>query len=598
MIRALLYLRLTSLKNGLLATIIRLRQPKYAAGAVAALAYIYFNIIRPIGRPWRMAAFGGAAAHQPSPALSAADATIIGAAILLAVLFGRLALALVSPPESPGLRFSEAEIAFLFPAPLTRIKLVHFSLLSSQLAILISSLVLAVLLNRWPYLGGNPITHAVGWWMILSTIRLQSTATGLVVARGNDGGNGARGRLIALAAIGLIIGVAALSLWRPVAPPGPEDLSGPLLLIQYVARLLDAGLMHWTLLPFTCVVAPFMAPDLRSFSLALGPAVLVITALYFWVVRLEVPFQEGSITLANERARFRAARRSGGDAGDGSAKSRPRRDPFRIASRGRPELAFLWKNLIAIQSWFSPKVFFGLVACAAALVAANLRAVHGPHTQAAFAMLVLLGAAMLAFYTLLAGPQLLRQDLRNDLVNADILKTYPLPGWQIILGEMLTPIAILSGLLWFALLVASWALGRLGNVAPWLGPVERATLTGCIAALVPPLCALQLFIPNAAALLFPGWFHTTRGRGGGIEVMGQRLIFAVGQLFAIVIALLPAMITAGLLIFATLWLIGVALSAVVATAAVLAIVLGEVWCGLWWLGGRFDQLDLSTELPP
>ena len=34
-------------------------------------------------------------------------------------------------------------------------------------------------------------------------------------------------------------------------------------------------------------------------------------------------------------------------------------------------------------------------------------------------------------------PQLLRQDLRSDLLNADLLKAYPLPGWQIVLGEVL-----------------------------------------------------------------------------------------------------------------------------------------------------------------
>jgi ABC-2 type transport system permease protein len=60
----------------------------------------------------------------------------------------RIAYAWIAPAEKPGLRFSEAEIAFLFPAPITRKALIHFRLLSSQLAILFTSALIAVFFNR------------------------------------------------------------------------------------------------------------------------------------------------------------------------------------------------------------------------------------------------------------------------------------------------------------------------------------------------------------------------------------------------------------------------------------------------------------------
>jgi hypothetical protein len=41
--------------------------------------------------------------------------------------------------------------------------------------------------------------------------------------------------------------------------------------------------------------------------------------------------------------------------------------------------------------------------------------------------------------------------------------------------------------------------------------------------------------------------------------------------------------------------IGPAAAAIIATLAALAIVLFEAACGLWWLGGRFEKLDLSTS---
>ena len=57
--------------------------------------------------------------------------------------------------------------------------------------------------------------------------------------------------------------------------------------------------------------------------------------------------------------------------------------------------------------------------------------------------------AILMAYSLLLGPQMLRLDFRHDLPMADILKTFPLRGWQIALGEILAPVAVLAGFQWF-----------------------------------------------------------------------------------------------------------------------------------------------------
>jgi len=55
-------------------------------------------------------------------------------------------------------------------------------------------------------------------------------------------------------------------------------------------------------------------------------------------------------------------------------------------------------------------------------------------SRGVLAAVVALVAAIFAGYTLLLGPRLARQDLRSDLPNSDILKTYPLAGWQILFG--------------------------------------------------------------------------------------------------------------------------------------------------------------------
>jgi hypothetical protein len=76
------------------------------------------------------------------------------------------------------------------------------------------------------------------------------------------------------------------------------------------------------------------------------------------------------------------------------------------------------------------------------------------------------------------------------------------------------------------------------------------------------------------------------------------MIFLFAQLLAMVAALLPAVGFAALLIFILQPLLGLPLAVLLAALAVVVIVIGEVWCGVWLLGQRFEKLDLSSELRP
>ena len=65
---------------------------------------------------------------------------------------------------------------------------------------------------------------------------------------------------------------------------------------------------------------------------------------------------------------------------------------------------------------------------------------------------------------------------------------------------------------------------------------------------------------------------------GGLDVMGQRLIFMAGQFICLLLALLPAV--------------------VLAVVLVLAVFIGEILLGVHWFGSRFERLDISAELRP
>jgi len=147
-------------------------------------------------------------------------------------------------------------------------------------------------------------------------------------------------------------------------------------------------------------------------------------------------------------------------------------------------------------------------------------------------------AAFLLVWSLFLGPQFLRQDFRQDLAVADVLKTYPLPGWQIVLGELLGPAVILTSIQW--LLAGAGAIFCSRTQLPLLAGWGSWALGLGIAVISPMLNLLTLQIPNAAVLLFPAWFQTGKEGPQGIEATGQRIIFMLGQLIVFLLALIPA----------------------------------------------------------
>jgi ABC-2 type transport system permease protein len=585
---ALLYLRLKSLQNLLWSRLRRLQQPKYLVGFIVGAGYFYlmvFRHVRPGGRP------SASLSHLPAvlPADLIPTVTALGALILLVIVL----LAWLVPDRQAGLAFSEAEIAFLFPAPVRRRTLIYYKLLNSQFAILVTAALITLVTGSWSFLGGNTLIHGIGWWVILATLNLHFMGSSFAMTRLLDRGVTPWRRRFAL--LGLIAGflvVTVVWLGRDLHAPQPADLVSVHTIAAYLNTLLGSGPLPWLLLPGKLVLGPFLASDARALVLALGPALLIFALHVVWVLRSEVSFEDASIARSEKRAAKVAAVREGNwRAARGALKARP--GPFRLAATGRPEVAFLWKNLLSTFPVFRPRTF-AYLACL--IVAAYQWLARDPAYRLALPVFAVV-AFVAAGYILFLGPQLARQDLRSDLANTDLLKTYPLHGWQVVLGQLLTPVAILTGALWLVLLTLLLAFhpARLD----WLTPALRLTIGAALVPILPVVCALQLLVPNAAALLFPAWVQTLRNRSErGLEMLGQRLIFVAGQLLVVGFALVPAALGALLLIFTTQWLIGLVAATALAGVAVLVILVAEVAGGLWWLGQRFERFDLSSELRP
>lgn len=598
MLSALVYLRLTSARNWFVARARRLRQPKYLIGALVGCAYFYVFFFRPMGsaggRGLRHAA--GAQAMQAAQGALAIDWQPAITAFAALGLMTILLFMWVVPAQRAALGFTEAEIAFLFPAPITRRALVHFRLLSSQFRSLLGGVVMMLFSNRWTILGGNAITHALGWWFIFSALNLHFSGANFTLTRLSDLGLGAwRRRMWMLLAAIVVVGATLARLPPEQRLPGLGNEFDLRPITAWIINLTNTAPLGWVLWPLKLVLAPFLALDPRAFLLALGPALAVIGLHYLWVVHTAVAFEEASVDYAQKRSARVAAWREGRQR-IGTAPAKGRAAPFRLANSGRPEIGFLWKNLLSTWEYFSVRVWLG---CAAAIAIGCVWLNTHPTWRG---LLPGIGgiAAFTGVYGLIIGPQFLRQDVRSDLANADILKSYPLAGWQIVLGELLTPVAILTGILWLALLTMLLAFHPLSANFAWLTLPVRIAAALALVVLMPALVALQMLVPNAAALLFPSWSQTARTHGGGPEVMGQRMIYFFAQLLTMAVALLPATGMAAGLLLVLVKLLGVweSLAVALAAVAVLVVLVAEVGCGVWWLGRRFERLDLSAELRP
>ena len=586
MIGALVYLQLTSLRNAMRARVQRLRQPKYFLAALVGAAYFYFFFFR------HVAARHNPLQGRPPLPIERVDWSGLLEPLGALVLLAAVVVAWILPNSRAALAFTEAEVAFLFPAPVTRRTLVYFKIIKSQLSILISSLILTLISNRWDFLGGSMWMHAVGWWLVFSTYNLHLIGASFARTRLLDFGVDVRRRRFVVVGALAIVGLGTW-LWacRKLPAPSEADLSSVESLIDYVNTVLASPPLVWLLLPFRLVIRPFLAGSLVHFVAVLWPALLLLMAHYLWVVRSDVAFEEASVALSQKRAERQAAIRAG--KWSVGAPIKIRREPFALTAKGAPSIAFLWKSLISAGPIYYPKnwLILGVV-----LVAGMFWLGHNPLYRPFLTGIGAFSGALIA-YGLFFGPVLSRRGTGQLLERFDLLKSYPVHGWQAVLGELLCPVTILCAFEWICLLLLALAIG-LSKPGGEMSPLVIGTGAASAALLMGPLVGLLFALNFAGILYFPAWLSASTQQGAGIEKVGQRLIFFVGYVVVLVGTLLPAL-GLGALPFLLVWLFSDQLALAIALGSVLACaaLVGEFALAIWWLGRRFERFDLSVELP-
>ncbi|MFL5580506.1 MAG: putative ABC exporter domain-containing protein, partial [Gemmatimonadaceae bacterium] len=317
LLRAAALVLVAGLRNRVRVQLRRVRQPRYLVATAIGLLYWwwYFGSVLGLG-------FGSGRARPVLPERWQEVAELVIAALGL----GSVALSWLFGGDRAALAFSEAEIQFLFPAPLARRQLLHYKLLRALAFGLVGAAFTALFLGRG--LSGNRPLFALGSWIALSTLSFHGMGASLTrAALAEHGLAGLRRRLLTLAALA----AAAVVLVRAAAgvmPPGPVVLDGAYVIAW--ARAIDASPLGLVLWPVRAPIRLALARDVGAFLSALPGALVVLGLHYLWVLSSAVQFEEASREDAERRARAREARRAGPRAAFRPPRARP--SPFRLAA--------------------------------------------------------------------------------------------------------------------------------------------------------------------------------------------------------------------------------------------------------------------------
>ncbi len=585
-IQALAYLWAMSAKNRIRTRLRRLRQPKYLVGGIVGLVYLWAVFLRNIvgGR----FGSGGAGAGFGMAPEWIAGMEVAGAWVLLLLFVGFW----IIPSRRAALDFSQAEVQFLFAAPVSRRGLLHYKLASWQAGLLFTSVLVSLFSGRLVRADGAWMS-ILGWWMALLLLQLHSLGASFVRTWLLDRGVAhARRRLVVAGCLGGIAAAALAWAWRaiPERPGSMEDVEA---WFAWWVDLSGTRPIRELLTPLRWIARLAITRDPVEFAGLAGVVLLLVALHYFWIVRATVAFEEASVEAS--RLAAAAAARVGSRGGRIAGARGGNRAPlaFSLKPVGPVWVGLAWKNLAAAGDWFrgrTPAVVAGVVGL---LAGAGLLVGLGEVVAATVGAVALI----LWIVSIVLGPSGPRGDLRQELSGPgwEVLKSMPLTGSQIVAGELLASWGVLGAIqlgLSFCVVGYLPAPPSLGEV----GVFERGSVFAAMAVIGPAVTLLGLCLQNGAALLFPAWVLSAPGQArGGFEVLGQRMIVYLAQMLGLILALIPAVVAGALVYVGAGWLLGRWMGFGLAAGAAAGVLLAESACLVVALGWIWDRTDLARE---
>lgn len=562
---AALFLLLHSLRNRMRGVTSRLRSPRYVFALLLGLGYLALVL------------FGqrhGTSAGLPAPAIASGGSLLVMALVLKWWVLGA---------DRTALAFTPAEIHFFFPAPVSRAALLQYKVLRAQPLILVNVLVWTFLLRRGDNHPLGTAFHALSLWILFDTLFLHRL--GVALTRDNATTHGTAGLRKSWPILLLVAAVAGVT-WATLQglPAGPWS-SRPEGIPGAIHRLLETAPLRYVVWPFRIPIAPLAATTVPEWIRAALAALGLLGLHLLWVIRADRAFEEAALEASARRAaRLDRWKRQGA-----GASMAPRRTRYwvQLSSSGHPIAAIVWKNVTRLVRTLSPGflVMIGIIA-SVSMAVVMIESREDPAILRVFGTMALTWVVVLS----VLGPQWVRIDLRGELEQLSLLRTWPLSGMVVMAGQVFSSAFVLTTL---QLLLAAFALvGLWGDATTYLSATQLAVVLIPAMLVLVALNVVALCIQNGGALLYPAWVRTEI-RPGGIEQVGQHLLTAgVSFLLLAVAALGPALAAGGLAYL--LWTRLDAWSLVPALLLAGSALALEAFLLLDWLGERFERFDPST----
>jgi len=505
--RALIYLRLHLLKNGVLSV---LTNPKRLVFAVFFVVWMAANLLMALG-----ARLGGGmpeagGLHIPEAHLK------LGVIALLVML---TATAIERGLDGAVFHFSPADYDFVFPTPIARRLVVAARVLADAAGLLVWVGVFVLLAFafsplRWEGLSASPqrllVVWVVGWLYAVLVVNLARIVE--LVFAGAEAALGSRVGVLKIAvwciAIGTVAG-AAYTIGRGAAESGAvlDMLGRPPLVVVF-----------WPMLSLAALLGSEPTPVLGSLELTYGLLCALAAGCAVGVCLLDRDVIEVTLEHSARISRIRQAMRSQ----DADALTVERLQRAGGAERSfvvdwrHPAMALPYRVLAEASRIGVARV----ILCALAVVAPAAGAFWLPVEDDIIRLIT--GPVVAYALFLLASFHALR--FRSELGHITILRALPAPEWQLLLGLSLPRPLGHSFLLILAL--AGIHLAR---------PSADPQMTIAVALCVPLAAVTSSFVGAIAACLFPeGADAAQRFFGGLLHVAGMTIAFAPGIVLVVV----------------------------------------------------------------
>ncbi|MBX5461961.1 MAG: hypothetical protein IRZ28_12845 [Steroidobacteraceae bacterium] len=421
---------------------------------------------------------------------------ILFTSLQIAEIWISMPLSLRASRIQRGLAFSPSEVELLFPAPLPRRALMLFKIAERSRAVLVTTLVFALLSLGTP--GVSLPRLALGWFFVASLVGLHTLLLHTVSQQL------ARTRFAFVP--GLISALTVLAIaflvWRAFAQApggGVAVLSTP-----------AAGALTWLA---THLLAPAYSGSWREMASTLWLPLLLwglhLLLLVAWSPRVEeVPHVSA-----------------------GRSRNAPRL--WSLAAEGPVWRAIAWKNVVAISRRNALTAWI-LVVFLPAMVFAVRFAPEDYYVAGQFitvaSFFVFIGyAGLVAPCTKVAG-------LRLDVPHFALLKSMPISARQLLFGEVVGAFSVVYGTVLLVFLV--WTVAYTGTEGMPITAFSKLKAAVMILPFLGGWIFIQITLRNLMLLYFPAFASFDAPRGSDYERTGQKLLgyivhFAVLLLFAL-----------------------------------------------------------------